>query len=80
MQKQSKRNDMEIGLRRLELIRAALSVTRDLLCSTDDNTAADRAAYIRSYLASHSIDWSELTSLHEDISCRIKTIKEMETL
>ena len=71
---------MEIGLRRLELIRAALSVTRDLLCSTDDNTAADRAAYIRSFLASHSIDWSELTSLHEDISCRIKTIKEMETI
>ena len=80
MQKQSKRNDMEIGLSRLERIRAALSGTRDLLCSTDDNTAADRAAYSRSYLASHSIDWSELTSLHEDISCRIKTIKEMETL
>lgn len=80
MQKQSKRNDMEIGLRRLELIRAALSVTRDLLCSTDDNTAADRAAYIRGWLASQDIDWSELTSLYEDISCRIKTIKEMETL
>lgn len=66
---------MEIGLRRLELIRVALSVTRDLLCST-----ADRAAYIRGWLASQDIDWSELTSLHEDISCRIKTIKEMETL
>ena len=43
--------NMEIGLRRLELIRAALSVTRDLLCSTDDSTAAESAAYIRSFLA-----------------------------
>lgn len=71
---------MEIGLRRLELIRAALTVTRDLLCSTDDNTAAESIAYIRSYLASQCIGWSELTALREDISCRIKTIKEMETL
>lgn len=78
---------MEIGLRRLELIRAALSVTRDLLTvttnrirSTDDNKLKESAKYILDHLASLGIEYSELAALHEDISCRIKTIKEMETL
>lgn len=71
---------MEIGLRRLELIKAALTVTRTLLCLNDDKSVAESAAYIRDYLSSQCVGWSELTSLREDISCRIKTIKEMETL
>lgn len=71
---------MEIGLRRLELIRAALSVTRDLLYLTDDNKLKESAKYILDHLASLGIEYSELAALLEDISCRIKTIKEMETL
>lgn len=71
---------MEIGLKRLEIICAALSVTRDLYYLPDENTVARCANYIREFLASQGISSSELTSLHEDISCRIKTIKELETL
>lgn len=85
MQKQSKRNDMEIGLKRLELVRTALLVLRDLLCITKDATkeAAKEETALRVAHCCASVldtDVSELSSLLEDISCRIATIKEMETL
>lgn len=72
---------MEIGLRRLELIRAALLVLRDLHCITKDTAKEETALRVAHCCASVlDTDVSELSSLLEDISCRIATIKEMETL
>ena len=72
---------MEIGLRRLELIRAALLVLRDLHCITNDTAKEETALRVAHCCASVlDTDVSELSSLLEDISCRIATIKEMETI
>lgn len=74
---------MEIGLRRLELIRAALLVLRDLHCITNDTTNNKEETALRAAHCCASVldtDVSELSSLLEDISCRIATIKEMETI
>ena len=72
---------MEIGLRRLELIRAALLVLRDLHCIMKDTAKEETALRVAHCCASVlDTDVSEMSSLLEDISCRIATIKEMETL
>lgn len=73
---------MEIGLRRLELIRAALLVLRDLHSITNDTTNKEETALRVAHCCASVLDTdvSELSSLLEDISCRIATIKEMETL
>lgn len=72
---------MEIGLNRLELIRTALLVLRDLHCITKDTTKEETALHVAHCCASVlDTDVSELSSLLEDISCRIATIKEMETI
>lgn len=72
---------MEIGLNRLELIRTALLVLRDLHCITKDTTKEETDLRVAHCCASVlDTDVSELSSLLEDISCRIATIKEMETI
>ena len=71
---------MEIGLRRLELIRAALLVLRDLHCITNDTTNKEALRVAHCCASVLDTDVSELSSLLEDISCRIATIKEMETI
>lgn len=78
MQKQPKRNDMEIGLRRLEIISEALALARAVK-GLDDPAQVDM--FIMTWRRAHNgTGYEEIASLHEDISCRIKTIKEMETL
>lgn len=72
---------MEIGIKRLELIRTALLVLRDLYCISKDTTKEETALRVGHCCASVlDTDVSELSSLLEDISCRIATIKEMETI
>lgn len=72
---------MEIGLNRLEIIRTALLVTRDLRTIVDTTSNELLGMLVgRCSATVRYIDGGELSSLLEDISCRIQTIKEMETL
>lgn len=71
---------MEIGLKRLDIIRTSLSVIRDILNAPEGTCWGKVAAEVREAFSLLDIDIKEVTALHEDISCRIKTIKELETL
>lgn len=81
MQKQIKNNNtMEIGIKRLEIIRTALSLMRDVLGAPEDTPIGYWGKDLRQLLAMHGIDYSEIVSLHHDITARLLNIKEMETL
>lgn len=69
---------MEIGLNRLRIIREALALARVVKGVSDP-------AQIETFWKAWKFDntgirYDEIASLYEDISCRIKTIKEMETI
>lgn len=69
---------MEIGLRRLEILREALALAR-VIKFYDDH--AQTETFVMNWkLVNTGIGDDEIASLHEDISCRIATIKEMETI
>lgn len=55
---------------------------RDLHCITNDTTNKEETALRVAHCCASVLDTdvSELSSLLEDISCRIATIKEMETI
>lgn len=69
---------MEIGLNRLRIIREALALARVVKGVSDP---AQIETFWKAWkFANTGIRYDEIASLYEDISCRIKTIKEMETL
>lgn len=71
---------MEIGLKRLEVIRISLAVMRDVLNAPEGAFLGAMAPEVHQALHALGVDYKEVSALHEDISCRIKTIKDLETL